>query len=163
MTFPSFAFSLDFQYQDLFNVLAFCTRWKRTGVLASASLSNEYSGWFPLKLTGLISLQSRGLSRVFSGTIWKDQFFGAQPSLWSSSHNRTWLLEKWIALTIQTFMLISFVRIFLPGSKYLLFMDTINIHSDYGAQKIKSITASIFSPWNAVQYYCLENSMDRGT
>ena len=53
----------------------------------SISPSNEYSGWFPLGLTGLISLQSKGLSRVFSSTtIWKHQFFSAQPSLWSNSH-----------------------------------------------------------------------------
>ena len=48
----------------------------------SISSSNEYSGWFPLGLTGLISLLSKGHSIVFSNTIiWKHQFFGAQPSL----------------------------------------------------------------------------------
>ena len=52
-------------------------------------------GWFPLGLTGLISLPSKGLSRVFSNTtIWKHQFFGAQPSLWCNSHIHTWLLEN---------------------------------------------------------------------
>ena len=52
-------------------------------------------GWFPLGLTGLISLLSRGLSRVFSSTtVWKHRFFGSQPSLWSNSHICTWLLEK---------------------------------------------------------------------
>ena len=41
--------------------------------------------WFPLGLTGLISLLSKGLSRVFfSTTVWKHQFFGAQTSLWAS-------------------------------------------------------------------------------
>ena len=51
--------------------------------------------WFPLGLTGLISLQSKGLSRVFSNTtVQKHQFFGDQPSLWSNSHIPTWLLEK---------------------------------------------------------------------
>ena len=50
---------------------------------------------FPLGLTGLISLQSKGLWRVFSSTpIWKHQFFGAQRSLWSNSHICTSLLEK---------------------------------------------------------------------
>ena len=50
---------------------------------------------FPLGLTGLISLQSKGLSRVFSNTtIQKLQFFSGQPSLWSNSHICTWLLEK---------------------------------------------------------------------
>ena len=49
----------------------------------------------PLGLTGLISLQSRGLSRVFpSTTIQKHQFFGSQPCLWSTSHIHTWQLEN---------------------------------------------------------------------
>ena len=71
------------------------------GDLASASvLLINIQGWFPLGWTGLISLLSKGLSRVFSNTkIWKHQFFGTQPSLWSSSHIHTWLLEKsWLWL-----------------------------------------------------------------
>ena len=51
-------------------------------------------GWFPLGLTGLIFLQSKRLSRVFSSTIRKHQFFVAQSSLWSRSHIHTWLLER---------------------------------------------------------------------
>ena len=52
-------------------------------------------GWFPLGLTGLISLQSKGLSRLFSSTtIQKHQLFTTQPSLWFNSHIHTWLLEK---------------------------------------------------------------------
>ena len=63
------------------------------GVSASASfLSVNIQGWFPLGLTGLISLLSKGLSRVFSSiTVQKHQFFDTQPSLWltmSSSHHR---------------------------------------------------------------------------
>ena len=63
---------------------------------ASASvLPMNIQDWFPLGLTGLISLQSKGLSRVFSNTTaQKHQFFGTQPSLWSNSHIHTWLLEK---------------------------------------------------------------------
>ena len=58
-------------------------------------LSMNIQGWFPLGWTGLISLQSKGFSRVFSNTtVQKHQFFGAQPSLWSNSHNHSWLLEK---------------------------------------------------------------------
>ena len=65
------------------------------GTSASGSaLPRTIQGWFPLELTGLI-LQSKGLSRVFSNTIvQKHQFFGVQPSLWSNSHIRAWLLEK---------------------------------------------------------------------
>ena len=64
------------------------------GASASASvLPKNVQDWFPLGLTGLISLQSKGFSRVFSSTtIQKHQFFGAQPSLWSNSHIHTWLL-----------------------------------------------------------------------
>ena len=55
---------------------------------ASASvLPMNIQGWFPLGLTGLISLQSKGFSRVFSNTtVEKHQFFSAQPSIWSNSH-----------------------------------------------------------------------------
>ena len=63
---------------------------------ASASvLSMNIQDWLPLGLTGLISLQSKELSTVFSSTMdRKHQFFGAQPSLGSNSHIYTWLLGK---------------------------------------------------------------------
>ena len=66
------------------------------GASASASvLLMNIQCWFPLGLTGLISLLSKGLSRVCSSTtIWKHQFFGIQSSLWSNSHIHTWLLKK---------------------------------------------------------------------
>ena len=58
-------------------------------------LPMNIQGWFPLGWTGLISLLSRGLSRVFSSTtIQNHQFVSAQPSLWTNSHIHTWLLEK---------------------------------------------------------------------
>ena len=67
-------------------------------IRASASASDlpmNIRGWFPLRLTGLISLLSKGLSRVFSITaVWKHQFFGTQPSLWFNFKIYTWLLEK---------------------------------------------------------------------
>ena len=57
--------------------------------------SMSIQGWFPLGLTGLIFLLSKGLSRVFSTTtVWRHRFFSAQPFLLSSSHIRTWVLEK---------------------------------------------------------------------
>ena len=66
------------------------------GVSASTSvLPMNIQGWFPLGLTGLISLLSKWLSWVFSSTtVWKLQFFSAQPSLWPNSNIQTWLLEK---------------------------------------------------------------------
>ena len=66
----------------------------RASASASVLLMN-IQGWFPLGLTGWISLQSKGLSRVFSNTtVSKHQVFGTQLSLWSNSHIHTWLLEK---------------------------------------------------------------------
>ena len=63
------------------------------GDSASASvLPMNIQGWFPLGLTGLISLQSKGLSRVFSSTtVQKHQLFGAQLSLWSKPHIHTYV------------------------------------------------------------------------
>ena len=59
------------------------------------SPSNEYSGFISFRVDFLISLLSKGHSRVFpSTTVWKHQFFGTQPSLWSNSHIHRWLLEK---------------------------------------------------------------------
>ena len=65
-------------------------------VSASASvLPMNIQDWFPLEWTGWISLQSKGLSRVFSNTtVQKHQFFGAQLSSQSNSHIHTWPLEK---------------------------------------------------------------------
>ena len=66
------------------------------GVSALASvLPMNTQDWSPLGWTGWISLQSKGLSRVFSNTtVQKHQFFGTQLSLWSNSHIHIWLLEK---------------------------------------------------------------------
>ena len=61
----------------------------------SLSPSNEYSGLISFRIDWFDSLQSKGLSRVFSSTtFWKHQFFSVQPSLRSNSHICTWLLEK---------------------------------------------------------------------
>ena len=112
------------------------------GASASASvLAVDIQGWFPLGLTGLISLLSRVLSRVFSSTtVGKHQFFSTQPSLWSTSHTGEFYMrvlhDYWkdhmaVALTTQTFInkvmslffntLSRFVIAFLPRSKHLDF------------------------------------------
>ena len=67
-----------------------------TGVSALVSvLPKNTQGWSPLGWTGWNSLQSKGLSRVFSSTtVQKHQFFGIQLTLQSNSHIHTWLLEK---------------------------------------------------------------------
>ena len=112
----------------------------------------------PLGWTGWISLQSKGLSRVFSNTtVQKHQFFGAQPSSQSNSHIHTWPQEKTIALTRRTFvgkvmsllfnMLSRLVITFLPRSKRLL-ISWLQSPSAVmlEPQKIKSDTVSTVSP-----------------
>ena len=102
------------------------------GVSASASvLRMNIQDSSPLGLTGWISLQSKGLSRVFSNTTdQKHQFFSAQLSLWPNSQHPYMTTGKTIALTRWTFvdevmsllfnMLSRLVITFLPRSKHLL-------------------------------------------
>ena len=73
------------------NELALCIRWPKDWSLSfSNSPSSEYSGLISFRLTGLISLLSKGLSGIFSNiTVQKHQFFGAQPFLLFSSHIST--------------------------------------------------------------------------
>ena len=87
----SFSASGSFQMSQLF-----ASGGQSIGVSASASvLPMKTQDWSPLGWTGWISLQSKGLSRVFSNaTDQKHQFFGVQLSLWSNSHIHTWPLEK---------------------------------------------------------------------
>ena len=131
------------------------------GASASASvLPMNIWGWFPLGLTGLISLQSKGLSRVFSSTtIWRRSslptFFFFKPFLLSNSHIQSY--GKTIALTIWNFagkvkslllnMLCSFVIISLPRNKSL-FISWLQSPSAVilEPKKIKSVTVSIVFP-----------------
>ena len=88
---PSFPASESFPMSQLFT-----SGGQTIGASASASVfSMNIQCWFPLGLTGLISLKSEGLLRVIPNTtVQKHQFFGAQLSLWSNSHTHTWLLEN---------------------------------------------------------------------
>ena len=68
----------------------------------SISSSNKYSSLISFRMTGLISLLSKGVPTIFSiTTVWKHQFFGAQPSLWSKSHIHAWPLEKWALILLK--------------------------------------------------------------
>ena len=65
------------------------------GSASTSVLPMNTQDWSPLGWTGWISLQSKGLSRVFSNTtVQKHQYFSAQLSLWFNSHTHTWPLEK---------------------------------------------------------------------
>ena len=79
-----------------FNKSVLHIRWPKYWSFSfSTVLPMNIQDWFPLELNGLISLQSKEFSRVFSNTtVQKHQFFSTQPSLWSNSHIHKWLLEK---------------------------------------------------------------------
>ena len=103
----SFPASGSFQMSHLFT-----SGGQNIGVSALASvLPVNIQGWSPLRLTGLISLLSKGLWRVFSSTtVRRHQFFGVLPSLWSSSHNRTWPLgTNWVKQCVFLWRLLSSV------------------------------------------------------
>ena len=87
----SFPASESFQMSQLF-----ASGGQSIGVSASASvLPMNIQDWYPLGWACLVSLQSKGLSRVFSNTtVQKHQFFSSQLSLQFNSHIHTWLLEK---------------------------------------------------------------------
>ena len=133
---------------------------------ASASvLPMNIQGWFTLRLTGLISLLCKGLSRVSSSTtIQKHQFFGTQPSLWSQLSHPYMTTGKTIALTRQIFvgkvmsllfnMLSRLVITFLPRSKcflisWLLLPSTVILEP----KKIKSVIVSIFPHLFAMKWW----------
>ena len=131
-------------------------------VLAFSSvLPMNIQNWFPLGLTGLISLQSKGLSIISRTTVQKHQYFDTQPSLWSSSHIRPYLTTgKTIALIRWNFvgkvtsllfnMLCRFVISFLAKSKHL-FISWLQSPSasDFGSQRNKVIHSfPIYLPWN---------------
>ena len=87
-----------FQHQGLFQwvYLFFSSCGQSIEASTSAlALPMNIQDWFPLRLTELISMKSKGLSRVFSNTtVQKHKFFGVQPSLWSNSHIHAWPLDK---------------------------------------------------------------------
>ena len=78
------------------NESTLCMGWPKYWSFSfSISPSKKSQGWSPSEWTGWISLQSKGLSRVFSNTAaQKHQFFGTQPSSQSNSHIHTWPQEK---------------------------------------------------------------------
>ena len=96
-----FSFCLQFPASGSFSVSRLFTSGGQS-IEASAStlvLPMDIQGRFPMGLTGLLSLQSKGLSAVFSSTtVWAHQFFGAQPSLWFQLSHPWMTTGKTIAL-----------------------------------------------------------------
>ena len=134
------AFNL-FHHHSLFWWVGSSHQWpKYWSLWFSISSPKTIEDWLPLGWTGLISLQSKELSRVLSNiTMKKHQFFRIQPSSRSNLHIHTW------ALTIRIFVgkitslifytLSRFVIDFVPRSNCLNFMTTVTIWSNFGAPK----------------------------
>ena len=139
-------------------------RWPNYWSFSISPPMNSHN-WFPLGLTALISLLSKGLTTVFSNTTVKSHhFFSTQLSSWSNSHIHTWLTWKTAALTRWTFvgkvrsllinMLSRLVITFLPMGKCLSISQ---LQSPYTVilepKNIKFVTVSIvfsfffFLPW----------------
>ena len=101
---------------------------KKIGASASVLPKNNQD-WFPFGLTGLISLQSKRLWRVFSNTtVRKHQLFHAQPPLWSNSHICTWLPEKphvWLDRPLLEKWCLCFIMHCLDFIKELLTCNTV--------------------------------------
>ena len=117
-----------------------------SGGVSASVLPMNIQDWFPLGLTGLISLQCKGLSRVFSNTtVQKNPFFSTYYSLRSNSHIHYMTIGKTIALTRWTFvgkvmslllnMLSRLVITFLPSGKHLLYYDI--------AKSLQMVTAAM--------------------
>ena len=135
----------------------FASGGQSVGTSASV-LPMNIQDWFPLGLTGLISLQSKGLLSVFSNTTVRKHQFGTQTSLWSNSHI---LIGYWKNYSfdymdlcwqsdVSVFNTFSrFVIAFLPRRKCLLisWLQSLSIVI-LEPKKIKSVTVSIF-------VYCL--------
>ena len=130
---------------------------QNTGASASASiLSMSIQGWFPLRLTDLISLLFKELSGIFSSTtVWKHQFLGALPFLPSRSHNRLWPLgrpQPWLQTIVSKVMslvfntLSRFVTAFLPRSNHLISWLQLPSAVMLEPKMRKSVTASTISP-----------------
>ena len=119
------------------------------GVSASVSvLPMNIQGWLPLELTGLISLQSKGVKISPSITVQKHQFSGAQPSLGPNSHPYM-TAGKTIALTVRNFVRKAMSSLFDKLSRFVIASkERLQSLSAviWELKKIKSVSVSTFSP-----------------
>ena len=146
------------------NELTLCIRWpKYLNFSFSISPSNEYSGLIFFKMTDLIPLQSKGLSRVFSNSskasiLQRSAFFMVQLSRLYMTTGKIIVLTIWTfvgkVMSLLLNMLSRFVRVFLPRSKHLLISwlqspSTVILEP----KKIKSVTVSIFLHLFAMKWW----------
>ena len=152
---PTFNLS---QHQGLFQWVSLHIRWPKNWRFSfSISPSNAHSGLISIRIDW-VSLQSKGLSNIFSSTtVQKHQFFSAQPSLWSDFHICTWdwknhsfnYMDFCQQRDVSFFYMLSrLVIAFLPRSTCFLISW---LQSPYAVilepKKIKSVTVSIFSSY----------------
>ena len=147
---PSPAFSLS-QHQSFPASLFFASGGQSSGASASV-LPMNIQGWFPLGLTGLISLQSKGLARAFpSTTVWKHQFFSSaffmvqlsHPYMTTGKTTAFTFVSKVMSLLFN--MLSRFVIAILPRSKHLL-ISWLQSPCWLEPKKMKCATVSTFYP-----------------
>ena len=119
------------------------------GVSASASvLPVTIQGWFPLGWTGWISLQSKGLSRVFSNTtVQKHQFFDTELSLYSISHIHTWLLGKPYSPSEVLFVLM----------RVKFSADCLPLQCSSGAEIVAKVFQGFWRYWTLYLAHCILN------
>ena len=150
-----------FQHQGILSWF-FASSGQSIGASASAPVfPMNIQGWVLLGLTGFISLQSKGLSRIFSSTtVRKHQVFGIQPSLWSISYIHTWLLQKselWLYRPLLTnwclwFFICSLAlsQLFTKEQESFNFMAAVAIRSDFGAKENKICHCFHLFPFHGV-------------
>ena len=136
------------------------------GVSGSASVFPvNIQGWFPLGLTGLISLLSEGLESLYSTTVGKHQFFITQFSLWSNSRIHTWLTGKTVALPICRFVgrvmsllfntLVKVCHSISSKEEALFnFMVAVTVHSDFcSSRKLSQPLFALFPCLFAMKWW----------
>ena len=150
---PTFNLS---QHQGLFQWVNYLHQVANVLELQHQSFQWTFIDWSPLGWTGWISLQSKGLSRVFehhsskASILHHSAFFIVQLSHPYMTTGKTTALTRWTfvgkVMSLVFDMLSRLVIAFLPRSNRLLILCAVPICSDFGVQKIKSVTVSIVSP-----------------
>ena len=142
--------------------LAPCIRWlKYWNFSFSISPSNDYSGLFAFRIDCFYLLAVQGtLQSVLQPTVWKHQFFGPWPSLWSSSHPYIYWRNQ--SLTMQTFvgkvmsLLFNMLSRFVIASKEQVsfnFRSAVTVHSGLGNQENKMSLFPLFPNIFAMKWW----------
>ena len=163
---PFSSYPQSFPASESFLMSAHPIRWPKYWVSDSTSvLPMNYQDWFPLGVTGLISLLSKGLSRVFSSTtVRKHQFFGPQSSLWSNSHIHIWIWGEQNSVHSTIYRESSLGKGGIKDAVKIAPVTGMKLNYFIHQILIGCLSHSIGEGnGNPLQYSCLENPMDRET